>query len=55
VVAAEAAAARAEVDWEEAVMAACPQAQLLLWCYGSRGIAAHNMLWVVMGVMGPAP
>ena len=25
----------------------CPLTQLLLWCYGSRGIAAHNMLWVL--------
>ena len=29
-----------------------PQAQLLLWCYGSRGIAAHNMLWVLWLLWG---
>ena len=30
----------------------CPHSQLLLWCYGSLGIAAHNMLWAAMG--GPS-
>ena len=30
-----------------------PLTQLLLWCYGSRGIAAHNMLWVLWLLWAP--
>ena len=44
------------MSWEAALLAPggtyCPHSQLLLWCYGSLGIAAHNMLWPAMG--GPS-
>ena len=35
--------------------ASCGTEFLLLWCYDSLGIAAHNMLMGVMAVMGPPP
>ena len=37
------------------VLASCGTEFLLLWCYGSLCIAAHNMLMGVMAVMGPPP
>ena len=34
--------------WLGESKSSCPLTQLLLWCYGSRGIAAHNRVHGVM-------